>query len=164
MKYAAGALILALAAVLPLHFWFSSTDGFNAAVSAVELQYHAQPQGIPLQWFASLCATISTGGGVRHMRIADFPNVSGLTSPDDLAALLSTRLTGPWHRMVLSRDGAHDFSLIYVRPEGRSMRMLIASYDHGELDIVRMDLNGQRLAHFVENPTRAPGHHSPIPD
>jgi hypothetical protein len=164
MKYAAGALLLALAAILPIHSWFASNNGFDAAVSAVEQQYHAQPENIPMQWFVSLCATVSTGGGVRHMRVANFDNIGAVANPDDLAAMLSSHLPQPWHRMVLSRDGAQDFSLIYVRPEGRSMRMLVASYDHGELDLVRMDLNGERLAHFVQNPAHSANQHNAIPD
>lgn len=164
MKYAAAALLLALVAILPLHAWLNANQGFNAAVSAVEQQYHSQPQSIPLQWFASLCATVSTGGGVRGLRIADFDHLNGVTTPDDLAALLSTHLSPAWHRMVLSRDSPQDFSLIYVRPDGNAMRMLVASYDHGELDLVRMDLNGKRLAHFVQNPTHSSNQHNPIPD
>ncbi len=164
MKIAAGTLLVALAAILPLHDWFASNSGFDAAVSAVEQQYHAQPESIPMQWFVSLCATVSTGGGVRNMRVADFDNISIVTNPDQLAAMLSAHLGQPWHRMVLSRDGAQDFNLIYVHPQGRSMRMLVASYDHGELDLVRMDVNGERLAHFVQNPARSAAHHNTIPD
>ena len=164
MKYAAGALLLALAAILPIHSWFAANNGFDAAVSAVEQQYHAQPESIPMQWFVSLCATISTGGGVHHLRVADFNNIGPVANPDNLAAMLSAHLPRPWHRMALSRDGAQNFSLIYVRPQGRFMRMLVASYDHGELDLVRMDLNGERLAHFVQNPTHSATQHNAIPD
>lgn len=163
MKYAAAVLVLALLAALPLRSLFTSNSGFDAAVSAIEQQYHPQQQHIPLQWFASLCATVSTGGGVRHMRIADFPNVQGVTTPDQLAHLLSSHLGPAWHQMVLSRDDAQDFTLIYVRPEGNAMRMLVASYDHNDLNLVRMDLNGQRLAHFVQDPAHT-AHHNSLPD
>ena len=164
MKYALAILAAAILAVLPIHAWLASGDGFNAAVSAVEQQYRVQPQSIPLQWFASLCATVSTGGGVRHLRIADFHHVNGLKNPEDLAAMLSTRLSPAWRRMVLSRDSPQDFSVIYVRPNHSYMRMLVASYDHGEIDLVRMDLNGQRLAHFVQDPAHTANHHNTIPD
>ena len=164
MKYfTAAALCLALLLLAPLHAWLSPRLGFNAAVAAVEQQYHPQQQHIPFQWFVSLCATISTGGGVRGLRVADFNHVNGVTTPQNLSALLSSHLSTDWHRMILSRDDASDFSLIYVRPEGRSMRMLVATYNHGELDLVRMDLNGQRLAHFVNNPTHS-ARHNLIPD
>lgn len=164
MKYAAAAaLLLGILLLAPLHAWLDSNHGFNAAVAAVEQQYHPRQQQIPFQWFVSLCATISTGGGVRNLRTAEFNHLNGVTSPNALAALLSSHLSPAWHRMVLSRDDAFDFSLIYVRPNGNAMRMLVASYDHGELDLVRMDLNGQRLAHFVNNPTHS-ARHSLIPD
>ena len=164
MKYVVGAIILALLTFLPLHYFFTSNQGFNAAVSAVEEQYHSQPQTVPLQWFASLCATASTGGGVRHLRIANFHHIHGLANPDNLATLLSTRLSRPWQRIILNRQGAQHINIIYVRPEGRAMRMLIANYDHGQLNLVRMDVNGEPLAHFVQNPAHIASHHNPIPD
>jgi hypothetical protein len=164
MKYAVAVVVVALIAALPVHAWLASNDGFNEAVSSIEQQYHAQPENIPLSWFAGLCAAISTGGGVRHMRIAEFNQIHGVNSPEALAALLGGHLSPAWHRMVFSRDNAEDFSLIYARPEGHAIRMLVASYDHGELDLIRMDLNGQRLAHFVQNPGHASGQHNAIPD
>lgn len=164
MKYAVAVAIVAIFAALPLHAWLASNDGFDAAISAVEQQYHAQPQSIPLQWFASLCATVSTGGGVRGMRVADFEHVSGIAGPEALATLLSSKLSPAWSRMVLNRDSSDEFSLIYIRPDGHAMRMLVASYDHGELDLVRMNLNGQRLAHFIQNPAHAATQHNTIPD
>lgn len=165
MKYVAGAIVLALLAFLPLHYFFTSNQGFNAAISAVEEQYHSSPpQTVPLQWLASLCATASTGGGVRHLRIANFHHIHGLANPDNLATLLSSRLSKHWQRIILNREGAQQINIIYVRPEGRAMRMLIANYDHGELDLVRMDVNGERLAHFVQDPAHTASHNNTIPD
>jgi hypothetical protein len=39
------------------------------------------------------------------------------------------------------------------------MRMLIADYEHGELDVVRMELDGDQLARFVHNPRCRHAHH-----
>lgn len=164
MKYALVAVAVAILAALPLRSLFAPSHGFDAAVSAIQQQYHPRQQHIPLQWFASLCATLSTGGGVRHMRVANFEHVNGLTSPDDLAALLTSRLSPDWHQMVLTRHTPEDFNLVYVRPQGDAMRMLVATYDHGELDLVRMDLNGRRLAHFVQDPAHTATHHNTLPD
>lgn len=163
MKYTLAICAVALLLLFPLRTLFASDSGFDAAVAAIEQQYHPQQQHIPLQWFASLCATVSTGGGVRHMRIADFPNVEGVTTPNALAHLISSHLSPAWSQMVLSRDSPVDFSIIYVRPDHSYMRMLVASYDHGELDLVRMDLNGKRLAHFVHDPAHT-AHPNTLPD
>ena len=66
---------------------------------------------------------------------------------------------GPEWTAIISehsnRDGQQ--SMIFVRPAGRSMRMLIADYEHGELDVVRMELDGDELARFMRNPG---GHHA----
>jgi hypothetical protein len=37
--------------------------------------------------------------------------------------------------------------------------MLIADYDHGELDVVRMELNGQQLAHWMNDQEGHAHHH-----
>ncbi len=159
MKYAAGvAVVVLLIAAVPVYWLLRPDRGYEAVVSGVEQQYHAQPEHIPLQWFASLCATVSTHGGVRHLRMAQFDHVNGLETPDELTALLASRLGPPWQRIILNRDGTGQMSVIYAHPEGRAMSMLIASYDHGQLNLVRMDVNGSRLARFVQNPKHAPGH------
>ena len=164
MKYAIAICTVALLFLSPLRTLFASDSGFDAAVAAIEQQYHPQQPHVPLQWLASLCATVSTGGGVRHMRIADFPNVKGLTTPNTLAHLISSHLSSAWSQMVLSRDSPEDFSVIYIRPDHNYMRMLVVSYDHGEIDLVRMDLNGERLAHFVQDPAHTATHQNTIPD
>lgn len=56
------------------------------------------------------------------------------------------------HGSVSSLIGAGNVSIIYVQPNGAAMRMLIADYEHGELDLVRMELNGERLAHWLHDP------------
>lgn len=164
MKSAAAVLVLMLLVALPLHFFFTPRQGFNAAVFAVEQQYHSQPQTVPLLWFASLCAAAGTGGGVRNLRIANFHHIHDLANPDSLATLLSTRLSSPWQRILLNRQGTQQLNIIYVRPEGHAMRLLIANYDHGQLNLVRMDLNGRRLTHFLQNPAQSAHHHNTVPD
>jgi hypothetical protein len=37
--------------------------------------------------------------------------------------------------------------------------MLIADYEHGELDLVRVELNGERLARWVDDPQGSARHH-----
>ena len=32
------------------------------------------------------------------------------------------------------------------------MRLMIADYDHGELDLVRIEVNGKRMQHWLQNP------------
>jgi hypothetical protein len=66
--------------------------------------------------------------------------------------------------MVLEPGQYGAISLIYVCPEHGSMRMLVASFEDNELDLVRMDLNGARLAEFLDNPHDSPYRHSTQPE
>lgn len=164
MKLLAAGLALAIAGTVAMHPLLGSGNSFDAIVSAVEGQYHQQPQHIPMLWLADAMAGAYTGGGVRHMKLAEFDNFSGPASTEELDRLIAGRLDSQWQRMVLERGSDGDISLIYVRPEHGSMRMLVANYDHHELDIVRMDLNGERLASFLDNPHHSPYQHSAQPD
>lgn len=164
MKLLAAGLALAIAGTVAVHPFLGSGNDFDSVVSAVETSYHQQPQHIPMMWLASFAAGLSTHGGVRNMKIAEFDHFSGPASGEELDRLIGSRLHQGWKRMIFERSQNGALSVIYVHPDGQSMRMLIANYDGGELDIVRMDLNGERLAHFLDNPHDSPYHHSTEPD
>ena len=126
---------------------------FDSVVSGIEHRYSVHPQHIPLLGFASLCATVTTRGGVRGMRIAEFDNIQSSDGAADLSALLQSKLGGEWQPFVSQRNAdASERSIIFVQPVGDAMRMLIADYDHGELDLVRMELNGSALAKWMHDP------------
>jgi len=50
-------------------------------------------------------------------------------------------------------------NVIYAQPDGSAMRMMIADYEHGELDLVRIEVNGERLARWVHDPESGAHHH-----
>ena len=41
---------------------------------------------------------------------------------------------------------------IFVRPAGRAMQLLIANYENGELNVVRVELDGEQLAKWMKEP------------
>jgi hypothetical protein len=43
---------------------------------------------------------------------------------------------------------------ILVHPNGSSMGMMIADCDHGELDLVGMEMNGSALSRWLHDPER----------
>jgi hypothetical protein len=142
---------------------------FNAVVSSVEQHYSAHPQRIPLMGFVSLCARVATHGGVKGMRVAEFDNLRHDAQGRDLDTqelldLVRSELGEEWQPMVTerSRHGS-ELSVVFVRPAGHSMRMLVADYENGELDVVRMELNGSQLAEFMHEPGNH-HHHGSHPD
>jgi hypothetical protein len=134
---------------------------FNSVISAVEHKYSVHAQRIPLMTLVSLCASVKTHGGVRSLRVAEFDNVRGMDGKD-LYPLLRSRLGDEWQPFVTEvsggKDGSGDQSVILVHPKGSSMGMVIADYDHGELDLVGMEMNGAALSKWLHDPDRQ--HHS----
>lgn len=138
----------------------ASSHDFDAVVQGIEQKYSVHAQQMPMMGFISLCARAKTRGGVRDMRIAQFDHLVDV-NPSDLSLLLQSKLGDAWQPFVSSRqlqDGkAGDDSIIYVQPNGDSMRMLVMDYDHGELDLVRMELNGTALAQWMHRPQAGAG-------
>lgn len=131
----------------------ASSHDFDSVVSGVEQQYSVQAQRIPLMGFISLCARATTFGGVKGMRIAQFSHLAHPTA-SELYTVMQLELGTEWQPMVVDRNAdTSEVSVIFVRPvNDKSMQMMVANYDHGELNLVRMELNGTILARWVKNP------------
>lgn len=125
---------------------------FDAVVSAVEQHYDSHADRVPMMGFVSFCAWTATGGGVKGMKVAEFDHLHGVTDADDLERVVSQTLGSGWQRFVTDRNRNGELSLIFAQPNGTNMRMLIASYEHGELDVVRLEVNGDRLRHWIHDP------------
>jgi hypothetical protein len=152
-------LLLAVPALALPAMLSSSNNDFDGVVSAVEHRYDLHAQRIPMMGFVSFCASVATKGGVKGMRVAEFDHVSGITDTGELSRVVRESLGEAWQPFVTDRHGNSGLSVIFVQPHGDSMRMLIADYEHGELDVVRMELNGNQLAHWMNDPEGHAKHH-----
>ena len=145
-------LCIVAAALLCATGCSAANHDFDSVVSGVEQRYAVHAQLVPWMGFVSLCARAATRGGVKDMRIAEFDHI-GAVDPDGLDSLVRSQLGAKWQPMVRERTAASaGLSVIFVQPSDQSMRMFIANYDHGHLDLVRMDLNGSALARWMRNP------------
>ena len=145
------ATIAAVAVILPFTVHAARPD-FDTVVSAVEQRYDTHAQKIPLMGLVSFCARVATGDGVKGMRIAEFDHLPAAPDTAELDSLVRNSLGSAWQPFVVDRSRSGDLSVIYVQPDGPFMRMMIADYDHGELDLVRLEVNGERLAHWIHDP------------
>ncbi len=153
------AAVLATAAILPFTVHAARPD-FDSVVSAVEQRYGAHAQKIPLMGLVSFCARVATADGVKGLRIAEFDRLPAAPDTAELDRLVRDSLGSSWQPFVVDRSRSGDLSVIYVQPDGQAMRMMIADYDHGELDLVRIEVNGERLAHWMHDPGGSARHHS----
>lgn len=158
--------VLLLGLVLLVSTGCSAIDhSFDSVVAGVEHRYSVHVQRIPLMSLVSLCAMVKTHGGVNHLHVAEFDNVPGLDGRE-LDALLRSTLGDEWQPFVTERTGGNrggDQSMILVRPDGSSMGMLVADYDHGELDLVGMEVHGAALAKWLHNPEQQSSYHGHRP-
>lgn len=155
MKIAALALTAVLAPVLaaiPLVALASPPRDFDEVVAAVEHRYSAHAERVPMMGFVNLCAWVTTGGGVKGMRIAEFDHLPAAPDSAELETLVRDSLGSNWQPFVTDRSRNGQMSVIYVQPVGSSMRMMIADYENNELDLVRIEINGDRLRHWMKDP------------
>lgn len=149
-------LSIALLALAPAVGCASGHD-FDNVVATVEHHYSVHAQRVPMMGFVSFCARVASHDGVKGMRIAEFDNLA-LAKTDDLGQLVRDSLGPRWQLFVTERDAGGEQSVIYVQPHGSAMRMLIADYENGELDLV--EINGERLQQWLRDPAQSAREHN----
>jgi len=148
-------LPLGLAAVMTPAVLFATTivdygEGFDSIVHGIEHRYHAHPTRIPFMGVISGIAGIATHGGVHNLHVATFENFKGdgdkHVDGAELLALVETHSGGGWLRMIreTSRD-SDEQTLIYIRPEGKHVGMLVVDLEPNELDLVQLSMNPDQL-------------------
>lgn len=137
----------------------ASGHDLDRVVSAVEHRYAVHAQRVPMMGFVSLCAWGASRGGVKGMHIAEFEHLT-LGKDDDLSSLMRDKLGYQWQLFVTDHQSNGQQDIIYVQPHGNSMRMFIADYNGSELDLVRLELNGERLEQWIRNPARSARSHN----
>jgi hypothetical protein len=124
--------------------------GFDDVVHGIESRYHAHATRIPFLGLMSGIAGIATHGGVHNLHVATFENFKGdgETRVDgaELLSLVEQHAGGGWSRMIRETSrGGEEQTLIYVRPEGKQVGMLVVDLDHRELDLVQISMNPDQL-------------------
>lgn len=131
---------------------------FDALVNALGEHYGVQPKKIPLMWAVSLCARGVTRGGVRGMRIAQFDHFGPVDDRDEFDQIVQSELGDDWMPTVRERESNGNESLIYTRADGRLTEFVVIDLEHGELDAVRMEMNPEQLARWVNQHEHNPLH------
>ena len=123
-----------------------SGTGFDAVVHGIEGRYHAHANRIPFMMLISGIAGIATHGGVHGLHIAEIENLQGPVDGKELNDLVEQRVGKGWQRMILetSRD-SNDQTLIYVKPEGERMGLLVVDLSGHEMDVVQVSVDPNHI-------------------
>jgi hypothetical protein len=137
----------------PTLYSFAADRDFDGLVTAVAHRYDVHATHIPMMSVVSLCARFATHGGVKGLRVVEFDDFKASLSLSELTSLVRNSLGPEWQPFINERDNqGGSQSIIFVRQKGDALRMMIADYDHNELDVVRMELSGDSLAKWMKDP------------
>ena len=147
------ALVLFAFSLLSSAACTAASHDFDSAVSGVEHHYSVHARRVPMMGLISLCARMYTHGGVKGMHIAEFEDMRQV-DPAELFSLVQSQLGGGWQPIVKEHmrgkgNGDAGLSVIFARPEGRSMQLMVAEYENGELELVRTSINGLVLSRWI---------------
>lgn len=130
--------------------------GFDGMVHAVEVRYHVQATRIPFMGFASAISNVATHGGVGHVQIATFEDFKQDVNGNELAGMAEANLGPGWTRMIReTHNPGREQTLIYSRPDGNKMEMLVVDLDSKEMDIVSVAINPKYLSRFMDEHSHA---------
>jgi len=161
------AVIMTPAILLAASGRIGRRQGFDAIVSTIELRYHAHATKIPFMGLVSGIAGIATHGGVRGLHVAEFEHFraddAGEFDGTEFNDLVERHVGPEWQRMIREtsheRDGQRDEqTLIYVRPDGKNVAMLVVDLDKNDLNVVQLSMNPDQLMDQVNQHRH---HHEP---
>lgn len=126
--------------------------GFNGVVHSVESRYHVHASRIPFMGLASVIARKATHGGVSHVQIATIEDFTQTIDGGELSALTEANIGPGWSRMVReTRNPGNEQTLIYARPDGEKIEMLVVDLDSKEMDIVGVAIAPDYLSKFLKD-------------
>ena len=124
----------------------SGDNGFDGVVHSIEGRYHVHATRIPFMGLVSMVSKKASHGGVAGLHLAEFDSVTEAVDGNELNALVEQKLGEGWERIIreTSKLGKNQ-TLIYVRPDGDKMAMLVVDLDGTELDVVQVSVDPKHL-------------------
>lgn len=140
---------------------------FDALIQTIETRYHVRATRIPMMGLVSFLAHRAQGG-VSNLHVAEFEDMGRPVDPEELNQLVQQKLGPEWqpvireiHRKPVEEGAGQPVSridsesVVFMRPEGDRMGMVVLDHDAGELDVVQLSVDPQ---HLHENVARYTHH------
>ncbi len=147
---AAGVLVIGLS----IPAW---GDGhFEAVVRNVESQFGVRKMRIPLFGVVKFFVRAARPVGVKQLDVAIFEDLRlSRSDMEDFDAAVTSALGGAWRPMVRVRERG-ETTCIYAQPDGKDLKLLVATTGHDDTVLVEVKVNPERLARMLdESPRRA---------
>ncbi len=122
---------------------------FNNLVHEFSRQTGLEQTHIPFLGVARFVVATARPKGTSEFRMALFENVNGRQR--NFIETADRVVSGDgWRRMIRTRSSRGEWNCIYMRPEGKSLRMLVTKVDDGDAVFVEMRIKPEMLMEFVD--------------
>lgn len=150
-----GLLAVPVLLMLPMAAAAGDAD-FKALVQGIEARYGVSKTRIPLFGLAKFFVKVSRPHGVKQFDLAVFEDAHfGNPDENEFDAVVRKAVAGKWRQMVRVRSRAPaEWTYVYVKEEGRDIRMMVATFEPHEAVVVQYKVNARRLMEMVARPGR----------
>lgn len=125
---------------------FAKDRGFSELTRQVEQSYHVRRTRIPFLGVARFAAKSTSQFGGRTFDVAIFEDVP------EHAGWASIQTPDGWTPVVLTQDG-RERTMIFARPEERSVRILLLTEEPGEVTVVESEATGNDFLRHLTGDT-----------
>ena len=141
-------MMIAALVVLPA----VAENDFDSLVRGMEDHYGTKKTYIPFLGFANFVVKMARPAGTKDFKLAIFEHVDRYQHPsaDDLDRRVLSRGWKPFVRVTSNRK--RERVQIYARESGRDHELLVTTFEDHEAVMVRVRVNAENLAKWVNNP------------
>lgn len=138
---AVAALFLVLAPVAP-------AEEFNWMVREFSREASAQQLHIPFFGLARFAVAVAHPAGVSGLKLAVFEHPA--VQPEIFSRIADSISGSNWQPMIRVREKNGEITNIYSQPDGRHLKLLIATLDKDDAVFVQVVLKPEALMKFVD--------------
>jgi len=141
--------VTALLFALP---FVSTASEFDWMTREFARQSGTQPLHIPFFGLARFVVAVAHPAGASDLKLAVFEHTN--IGSDQFSHLADATVGIDWRPIVRVRQNTGDVSNIYVQPEGKHLRVLVASFAKDEVVFVQVRIRPEELMRFVDQQRR----------
>lgn len=152
-------LIRVVAACMVLTQLVSAADSeFKEIVQSISREFNTRPVHIPLFGLVNAFLFAARPAGTRHLDLAVFEDLDTRgSSRMDFQRIVESATAGraPFVRVTSRRKGAEEQTLIYMRQEGGTCKLLLTTMEPKEATVIQMKLNPDAVQRWLKEPHRS---------
>ncbi len=137
---------------------------FKEVVHAISVELDTRPLHIPLMGLVNAAAFVIRPAGAKHMDVAVFENLNDDHDISNIPQLIRKAVGPDWKPFVqaYSNRGGGETAMVYLRPDGKDLKLLVATVGSREATVVQLKLNPEALQSWLKSPQESIWHSRPV--